>query len=71
MTTIADLEQVRRRRNGDRYLAALRTVPLDRAELGRIVAQHRAETAAAKGPSLSEVRVIARTHGPAEGAEPA
>lgn len=73
MTTIADLDRERRRDRAIEYQRACRLG--DVAACRRIAAQHRAETDAARGPSVSEVRVvartIARTHGPAEGSEPA
>lgn len=74
MTTIADLEQIRRRRNGDEYLAALRSRDIDQCR--RIVDRHQQETASLAGEAVGPVRpsarrLLARTHGPAEGSEPA
>lgn len=79
MTTIADLETVRRRRNGDAYLEALRLRDIPACR--EIVARHQAETAELENPVVGPVRparprylrrpLLAQTHGSAEGSEPA
>lgn len=69
MSDITYLDTARRTMRAIEYQGALRM--RDRDACRRIAAQHRAETEAARGETVGEVRVVVRAHGSAPDAEPA
>lgn len=73
MSDITYLDTERRTMRAIEYRRALRLSDPGqrRDECRRIAAEHRAETEAARGPSVGEVRTVARTQGDAPDAEPA